>query len=156
MLEEDDFDFNDLPDDDEFRKQHEEEERKLKAHPLYVQAKEIMIIVDVLLDANDLDDYTRDFGATLRDSAMIINAKLSSGLRSESYVLCMQNAAIIRDHAEYLRLSNHTLNSTEGFDPAYVKLFRQEMEKFKTLFIIWANEIHHMIPDDDEWGLFNK
>jgi hypothetical protein len=156
IFEDDDFDFENLS-DDEFKKESDEEERKLNAHPLYIQANEILTIVDVLVDTNEDDEQSKDFGFTLRESAMIIVAKLSSGLRSDSYVMSMQKASIIRDHAEYLRLSNHTLGIMEGFDPKYVTLFRQEMERFKELFILWAKEIHKMDSDYvDEWGLFLK
>lgn len=155
--DDDDFDFGDLPDDGEFEKEMEREDRKIDSHPLYSQAKEIMTLVDVLLDTNDDENLRLHFGPTLKESAMIILAKLNSGLRSDSYVTAMQKASLIRDHAEYLRLSNHTLNSTKGFDPKYVKLFRQEMEKFRELFVLWALEIHKMSPDyEDEWGLFIK
>ena len=156
IFADDDFDFENLS-DDEFRKKSEEEELKLNAHPLYIQANEILTIVDVLLDTNGDDEQSKDFGFTLRESAMIIIAKLSSGLRSDSYVMSMQKASIIRNHADYLRLSNHTLGIMEGFDPKYLTLFRQEMERFRELFILWAKEIHKMAPDyEDEWGLFLK
>jgi len=39
-------------------------------------------------------------------------AKLSSALASNNYLLCMQNAALIRYHGEYLRLSNHMLEAS--------------------------------------------
>ena len=88
---------------------------------------------------------------------MIILAKLASGLGSDDYVLSMQKASIIRDHAEYLRLSNHMLNSLGVFDKAYVKAFREEMERFRELFREWAQEIREQENDfNDEWGLFVK
>src|SRR5688572_25128983 len=135
----------------------QEEEQRLAKHPLNIQAHEIMNMIDVLLDTCN-DEKARDmYGSTLRDSAMIILAKLSSGLTSDDYVISMQKAALIRDHAEYLRLSNHMLNSLEVFDKAYVRSFREEMEKFRELFREWAKEIRQQENDyQDEWGLFIK
>ena len=153
------FSYDDLSDDEkrEIERQQQEEDERLANHPLNVQANEIMNMIDVLLDTCN-DEKARDmYGSTLRESAMIILAKLASGLTSDDYVLSMQKASIIRDHAEYLRLSNHMLNSLEVFDKAYVKAFREEMEKFRGLFREWAAEIREQENDfDDEWGLFVK
>jgi len=158
--DDDDFDFDQEfseEDNKEFERQRKEEERKLNEHPLFVQANEILNIVDALMDTAE-EDARHMHEALLKESAMIICAKLASGLTSESYVICMQKASIIRDHAEFLRLSNHTLEYCEGLDPNYIKMFREEMEKFRNLFKIWAAEIHKMIPDfeDENWGLFVK
>jgi len=158
--DDDDFDFNQEfseEDNAEFERQRKEEERRLNEHPLFIQANEILNIVDALMDTADEDARERH-APLLRESAMIICAKLSSGLTSDSYVICMQKASIIRDHAEFLRLSNHSLDYSDNFDPNYVKLFREEMEKFRELFKLWAADIHKMIPDfeDNDWGLFVK
>ncbi len=161
MIDDDDFfeEDDELSEEEqrELERREEEEDFRIESHPLNVQAGEIMDMIDVLLDTAS-EDSTRDmFGATLRESAAIIMAKLASGLRSDSYLISMQKAAIIRDHAEYLRLSNHMLTNLKTFDPKYVKAFREEMEKFRELFIEWAAEIRNMDDDiEDEWGLFKK
>ena len=153
------FGYDDLSDEEkrEIERQQQEEDERLASHPLNIQANEIMNMIDVLLDTCN-DEKARDmYGATLRESAMIILAKLASGLTSDDYVISMQKASIIRDHAEYLRLSNHMLNSLEVFDKSYVKAFREEMEKFRTLFREWADEIRSQDNEyEDEWGLFRK
>jgi hypothetical protein len=156
-----DFDFNaEFSDEEnaEFEKEQKEEAHRLKTHPLFVQAKEVLHIVDVLLDTCQDEMVKKSFTETLGESATIILAKLSSGLTSKSYVQCMQKASIIRDHAEYMRLSNHMLSHLKAIDPKYIKLFREEMEKFRELFKLWASEIHKMEPDyeDEDWGLFIK
>ena len=155
----DDFSYDDLSEEEkrELDRQLEEEDRRVKNHPLNVQAREIKNMIDVLLDTCGDEEAREQYGSTMRDSAMIILAKLASGLSSDDYVLSMQKAALIRDHAEYLRLSNHMLDSAEVFDKAYVKAFRDEMEKFRELFREWAAEIREQTNDfEDEWGLFMK
>jgi hypothetical protein len=160
-LDDDNFNFSydDLSEEEknEFERQQQEEDERMNNHPLNVQAHEIMNMIDVLLDTCN-DENARDaYGRTMRDSATIILAKLASGLRSDDYVLSMQKASIVRDHAEYLRLSNHMLNSLEVFDKSYVKAFRQEMEKFRELFRDWAKEIHQQENEyQEDWGLFVK
>jgi hypothetical protein len=153
------FDDEDLSDEEneEIHRQHREEKKRLRNHPLNLQAREIMQMVDVLLDTCSDEAIRERYGSTMQESCMIITAKLASGLMSDSYVICMQKAAIIRDHAEYLRLSNHMLNTLGAFDKKYVAAFREEMEKFRGLFIEWASEIRGMDNDfADEWGLFVK
>jgi hypothetical protein len=153
-MDDEDFEFSE-EENAEFEREQAEERAKLKKHPLLKQAKEIVAIVDALLATSSDEQKDDPYGATLRDSAMIIVAKLSSGLRSDSYLLCMQNAAIIREHGEYLRLSNHMLNYSGAFDEKYVNMFREEMENFRLLFMEWAKEIRKMESDvEDEWGLF--
>jgi hypothetical protein len=161
MSDDEDFDFSydDLSEDEkkDIERQQQEDDERLASHPLNIQAHEIMNMVDVLLDTCNDETAREMYGRTMRESAMIILAKLASGLTSDDYVLSMQKASIIRDHAEYLRLSNHMLNSLEVFDRAYVKSFREEMEKFRELFREWATEIRIQENDyQDEWGLFTK
>src|SRR5688572_1262381 len=90
-----DFNFEELSEEEkaELEKERQEEDRKLRTHPLYIQAGEIMEIIDVLLDSAEQEDVKEMYGSTLRESAMIIIAKLSSGLTSDSYIISMQKAA---------------------------------------------------------------
>lgn len=157
-FDDNDFDFDDLSDEEreEIEREMQKQDTEVNKHPLMLQAKEILQIVDALLDSTD-SDMIEMYGGTLRESAMLLIVKLSSALRSDSYVLCMQNAALIRDHAEYLRLSNHMLIDSNAFDEKYIIMFREEMEKFRLLFKTWAKEIRDKENDfEDEWGLFLK
>ncbi len=154
----DDDDFDDDFDEEAYEREQQEEEERLQNHPLFKQANEVMNIIDVLIDtANDIEKI-EPYALLLRESAMVVVAKLAGALPSKSYVVCMQNAAIIREHAEILRLSNHMLTYAEVFDIKYIEMFRAEMETFRHLFKSWAAEIHQMEPDfqDEEWGLFLK
>lgn len=143
--------------DDDFNEM-ENRRKNARNHPLQLQINEVSEIVDVLLNNADKenDDYLESQKQLMEDSLMIIKAKLFSSLRSDNYFVCMQNAAIIRDHAEYLRLSSHMLNSTKALNKKYVAVYREEMEKFRELFKSWASEIKQLDKDDfeDEWGLF--
>lgn len=153
-MDEDDFEFS-QEENEELENEMRKEKEKLRKHPLLKQAKEILSIVDALLDTCNDELIAEQYGGTLRESAMIVVVKLSSGLASDNYLLCMQNAALIREHGEYLRLSNHMLRSSDAFDEKYITMFRQEMENFRLLFKEWAKEIRKMENDfEDEWGLF--
>lgn len=157
-FDDDDFDFGELSDEEreEIEREMKAEDARVNKHPLMLQAQEILNIVDYLLDSTDSETIDM-YGGTLRESTMMLVVKLSSALRSDSYVICMQSAAIIRDHAEYLRLSNHMLTDSEAFDEKYIAMFREEMERFRELFKIWVKEIRDKENDfEDEWGLFLK
>jgi hypothetical protein len=157
-FDDDDFDFGELSDEEreEIERERKEQDERVNKHPLMLQAQEILQIVDALLASTDSETIDI-YGGTLRESTMMLVVKLSSALRSDSYVICMQSAAIIRDHAEYLRLSNHILSDSEAFDEKYINMFREEMERFRELFKTWAKEIRDKENDfEDEWGLFLK
>jgi hypothetical protein len=157
-FDDDDFDFGELSDEEreEIERERKEQDERVNKHPLILQAQEILQIVDALLSSTDSETIEM-YGGTLRESTRMLVVKLSSALRADSYVICMQSAAIIRDHAEYLRLSNHMLADSEAFDEKYITMFREEMEKFRELFKTWAIEIRDKENDfEDEWGLFLK
>jgi hypothetical protein len=154
-----DFNFDDLSDEEkeEIEKHLSDKTNRVRSHPLMKQAEEIVGMIDVLLETCSDETFADLYGSTLRESAWMLRIKLNSALDSDSYLLCMQNAALIREHAQYLRLANHSLKLSKGFDEQHILLFRQEMEKFRALFRDWIKEVHEMERDvDDEWGLFIK
>jgi hypothetical protein len=154
-----DFNFDELNDEDraELEEQQREEEIRLNKHPLFKQAHEINKVLDLVLESFYNPEEKELFGTTLKNSALTIITKLSSGLTSDSYGYCMQKAAVIREHGEYLRLSNHLLSSRKSCETRYIDLFREEMDQFHHLFKNWAKEILTMKDDfEDEWGLFVK
>ncbi len=130
---------------------------RAKKHYLQLHINELSNTIKVLLESVDSNyDFINSQKEIIQQSLLIIKAKLYSALRSDSYLVCMQNAAIIRYHAEYLKTSYHTLNDTGLFNTSYVKVFRNEMEEFRELFIVWINDIKQMDREgiEDEWGLF--
>jgi hypothetical protein len=158
--DDDDFDMNDELSDEENEELNQEMERRrrsVKNHPLFKQVNEASHTLKTLLESsNQSGEDLESFTESLTGAMMVVTAKLYAALGSDSYLVCMQNAAIIRNEAEYLRLSSHMLNFSKNYDKAYVSVFREEMEKFRILFIEWAKQIHTMDRDglEDEWGLF--
>ncbi len=158
--DDDDFDMDDELSDEENEELNQEMEkrrRSVKNHPLFKQAKEASHTLRALLESsNQSGEEMESFTESLSGAMMIMTAKLYAALGSDSYLVCMQNASIIRNEAEYLRLSSHMLNFSENYDKAYVSVLREEMEKFRRLFIDWAKEIRAMDKGgvEDEWGLF--
>jgi hypothetical protein len=156
--DEDDFDFNDDMSDEEqneFEREYEEEKKRRKNHPLVIQGEEIYNTVSAIVEC--IPDEDREvYASTLMESAMIIPAKIAGAVGCDSWLLSMQNAAIIRYHAEYLLTSTSGLKIFTKTDKDYIKILREEMTRFREIFSEWVQEIHK-IPDDeypDEWGLF--
>jgi hypothetical protein len=161
--DEDDNDFGDFNFDDLTPEEKEEIDRKIKAeekyrknHPMTKQGEEIYRVVTALVESIH-DEMEREmFGSTLLESCMIIPAKLAGAIGSESWLLSMQNAAIIRSHAEYILTATSGMKYETSIDQVYVKMLRDEMLKFRDLFAEWVKEIHRMEEEEyvDDWGLF--
>jgi hypothetical protein len=74
----------------------------------------------------------------------------------------MQNAALIRYHAEHLLTSTSGLKmfneeeSQQNVDSNYVQILREEVLEFQRLFREWVKEINRMEHEEyvDDWGLF--
>jgi hypothetical protein len=147
----DDFEYN----DEEAERDYREEEKRKRNHPLYKQSKEIIQVVKALVESFRDEGIKEMYGSTMTESAYIISAKLSGALSMNFYTGCMQNAAIIREHAEYLRIATSGLHMLAESHTEYIVVLREEMEKFRELFKEWVSEIREMDDlMDDEWGLF--
>jgi hypothetical protein len=152
-----DFDFDDMTPEEreEFEREHKRKQEERDNHPLFLKAKEIYEVVSSLIES--MDEQGREiYGQTLMESAMILAPKLAGAMGSESWLVCMQNGAIIRYHAEYLLISVHGLREFVKTDEAYIKVLRREMEEFRSLFAAWMKEVHAMEDEgfEDDWGLF--
>jgi hypothetical protein len=139
--------------DDEF----ERLQKRKKNLPVYKKAKEIAHTVHALnacLKGRDKEMYAYH----LSESSIILAAKIAGAVGSGSWLISMQNAAIVRYHAEWLLTATTGLKTMTKADKDYVKVLRTEMEEFRDLFNEWIKEIHKMDKDDyeDEWGLFIK
>jgi hypothetical protein len=137
----------------------EQDDRQYRAqqHPLALHVKELTETLNALLAYPENEsDLVKTHIEIIQESFYLIKAKLYSALRSDSYLVCMQNASIIRYHAEFLLVSSHSLDSLDSFDKEHVAVFRKEMEEFRTLFKAWVQEIKAMDKEDfeDEWGVF--
>jgi hypothetical protein len=153
-----DFNFDDLTPEEkqELDRKMKEEDKVRRNHPMTKQGEEIYRVVSALVESIQ-DEMEREmFGSTLLDSCMIIPAKLAGAIGSESWLLCMQNAAIIRSHAEYILTATSGMKYESGIDQVYVQMLREEMLKFRELFVEWVKEIQQMEDEEyvDEWGLF--
>ncbi len=124
-------------------------------HPLYLKASEIVDVVEAFCQS--LHEENRDTHRhLLMESAYIIPAKIAGAIGSESWLVSMQNASLIRYHAQYLLTSTSGMAALNESNEQYIKVFRNEMLEFRELFIEWIAEINQLEHEDydDDWGLF--
>jgi hypothetical protein len=163
--DDDDFNFNfdDLSPEEkaEIEREMKEKEEYRRNHPLFKQANKIYSTVDSLLASFKEGSHAEMYGDTMMSSAMMLAPKLAGAIGSESWLLCMQNASLIRYHAEHLLTSTSGLKmfdeeGEKGVDSTYVQILREEVLEFQRLFRDWVKEINRMEHEEyvDEWGLF--
>jgi uncharacterized protein with ParB-like and HNH nuclease domain len=149
----DDFDEND-EDNEWYDKEQERKKKMLKEHPLYKQSGEIMDLLETMRSVVE-EGSIKDLLDSLVADSRTIFVKLSSAIQMENFLISMQNASIIRDLGHRLRVANHSLSWEGDFDEKYVKVFREEMDRFLVLFREWVSTFDELERDvEDEWGLF--
>lgn len=131
---------------------------KMENHPLYKKAEEIVVIVDSIIDS--LPEEERDFHEPVRESAMMLAPKFAGAYDSDMWLLTMQNAAIMRYHAQYVATGTYGFNITgeSRVDGRYLELLRKEMQEYQVLFNEWMETVHALPRDpemdEDDWGVF--
>lgn len=158
-MDDDDFDFNldDLSPEEleELTKEQQRKDKQIKTSPVFIKANDIFDTVTALSES--LSEEDREFyESTLIESAMMLSPKIAGAMASESWLLSMQNAAIIRYHAEYLHTSTSGLKMFTKAPKEYVQVLRDDMEEFRELFKEWVKSFKNLENEDyrDEWGLF--
>ena len=152
-----DFNFDDLTPEENERIEREmrEEQERIRTSPIFLKAEEIFKIVHTISDTLDEEEREMHIG-TLMESSIILAPKIAGAMSTDSWLLCMQNASIIRYHAQYLHTSTASLHDLSGVPKEYVKVLRNEMEEFRELFKEWVKSFKNLEHEDytDEWGLF--
>lgn len=133
--------------------------QKTEKHPLYVKAREVLDIVMHIVAS--LPEEERVFHAPVVESAMMLAPKFMGVCNTDMWLVLMQNAALMRYHAEYVTTGTYGFNIITGeaeVDERYIELLRNEMKEYKRLFNEWMEEAHAMPRDpqldNDEWGVF--
>ncbi len=158
-----------LPDwDDEHMKMfdnHDEEEWKpnptrAACKALYLQWQQVMVLLNGLFETMNVEekengfppDYWEDHKQMILGDALQVGAKILSSEAGNIYCLRMENAAIIRKNAQFIKSSMLQMMG-EVIDEQHGEIVRDEIDKFRLLFIDWVATFE---KDEfkDEWGLF--
>lgn len=155
--DEDDFDYDSLSEEEkqEIENEMREKENYRRNHPLFKKAKEIITLVSAIVESLP-EEGKEMYESTLMESAYMLAPKLAGAMGSGSWQICMQNASIIRYHAEYLLTSTSGLKIFTEAEADYIAVMRKEMLEFQQLFIEWVKEFNKLEIEEyeDEWGLF--
>ncbi len=161
-------DLNELPewDEDEFQEEEEEGEG-WKPNPtrdlckaMYEQWNQVMIVLKAAFDSmqepgdNRLypKGYIEDHKAMMLADAYQVAAKIRSS-EAGLYIIRMENAAIIRKNAQFIKISTNGFIEDDLMEEQYRLIIRSEIDNFRELFKQWVATFK---KDDceDEWGLF--
>jgi hypothetical protein len=162
-------DLNELPswDEDEFRDDEDEEGEEWKPNPtrnlckaMYEQWNQVLIVLKAAFDslkepgtANLYSkDYIEDHKAMLLADAYEVGVKIRSS-EAGLYIIRMENAAIIRKNAQFIKISTNGFINDDLMEEQYRLVIRNEIDTFRELFKQWVATFE---KDDceDEWGLF--
>ncbi|MEP7167842.1 MAG: hypothetical protein ABI855_00580 [Bacteroidota bacterium] len=156
------FDYDSLSPEEkeEIERDMREKDEKLHNHPLYKKAEDIFDTVHAFIECLD-GDMKEMYGSTLMESAMMLAPKFSGAFGSESYLICMQNASIMRYHAAYLLTSTFDMDAfgeIKKTDEKYIKLLHDDMLEFQKLFKEWVHTFDSLENEgiEDEWGLYKR
>ncbi|MBK8521022.1 MAG: hypothetical protein WAT20_06190 [Ferruginibacter sp.] len=163
-----DDDLNDLPkwDDHEFDDEDEEgegwkpNETKAACKAMYQQWGTVMIVLkaafDSLQEPTDGDPLNKemmeDHVAMIMGDAYQVAVKIKSS-EAGLYTIRMENAAIIRKNAQFIKLSTNTFMLEGMMEPQHRQVIRDEIDHFRELFKTWVATFKKD-EFEDEWGLF--
>ena len=153
-------------DDDEFLTEGDESE-EWKPNPtrtlckaMYQQWNNVMLVLKATLDnltepaEEDLfsREHIEDHKAMMLGDAFEVGDKIISS-ETGLYVIRMENAAIIRKHAQFIKNATNSFIADYLMEEEHRQMIRSEINKFRELFKQWVATFE---KDDceDEWGLF--
>lgn len=159
-------DLNELPEWDKDRLDNDEGE-EWKPNPtrdlckaMNEQWNQVMIVLKAAFDSlkepgeNTLysKDYLEDHKAILLGDAYEVGAKIKSS-EAGLYIIRMENAAIIRKNAQFIKISTNGFIDNDLMEGQYRLIIRSEIDIFRDLFKQWVATFE---KDDceDKWGLF--
>jgi hypothetical protein len=151
----DDDDF--ISDDDFLWGDHsnDEDHSKIDSHPLYILATEIFESVDALIACSNRSEYDF-FKQDIHRSADLLIIKFEEAMTRKTWINAMECAALIRHEASMLMAQTGLMENFLDAEKQYVKILRDELIRFRSLFNDWVMEIQDFDHEDyeDEWGLF--
>jgi len=97
-------------------------------------------------------EYLQDQIEMILGDAYEVAAKIRSS-EVGLYIIRMENAAIIRKNAQFIKLSTNNFIEDELMELEHRRIIRQEIDIFRDLFKQWVATFERD-EYEDEWGLF--
>ncbi|MBN9299586.1 MAG: hypothetical protein J0I41_21475 [Filimonas sp.] len=157
-----------MPDwDDEFMSMYQDSEKEdwqpdathEACKALYLQWRQVVLLLNGLLDSvtTTEDSFPMEILESQKEIVLVdaheVAAKIRSSEAGGIYILRMENAAIIRKNAQFIKTSIAGMLAEEVIEEQHGELVRAEIDKFRELFKQWIATFKKD-EFDDEWGLF--
>src|SRR4051812_48583068 len=158
--------LNELPewDDDEF-KDKDSEDWKLNltselCKAMYKQWNTVVLVMKAAFESMNEpgedslfnNEYLDDQKEILLGDAYEVAAKIRSS-EVGLYIIRMENAAIIRKNAQFIKISTNNFMEDDLMEAEHRLIIRQEIDTFRELFKQWVASFEKD-EYEDEWGLF--
>lgn len=157
--EEDDFDSSDFEESEsaDMLAMHEikQEDERIRNLPLMKKSKQILLMVESLVETLPNDDMAEHSKRIMIDDALVMVTKIAAAESGDLYTLRMENAVFIKVAARNLLTQLSGLSLLGMIEPRYMELLRAEIEEFRLLFICWIDTFDKSKDIPDNWGLFN-
>jgi hypothetical protein len=161
-----DDDLNDLPpwDDHEFGDEEGEEwkpdDTKAACKAMYLQWSTVMTVLKAAFDSlqepteDDIlnKEMIEDHVSMIMGDAYQVAVKIKSS-EAGLYTIRMENAAIIRKNAQFIKISTNSFMLDGIMEPQHRQVIRDEIDNFRELFKVWVSTFKKD-EFEDEWGLF--
>lgn len=160
-------DLNELPEWDEDDFDDDDDGEEWKPNPtrdlckaMYQQWNQVMIVLKAGFDSIKEPDkdslYSKDY--LEHDIGMLLSDAHEVGVKIRSseaglYIIRMENAAIIRKNAQFIKISTNGFIEDELMEDQYWLVIRNEIDIFRGLFKQWVATFEKD-EYEDEWGLF--
>lgn len=152
--DDDDFNFDEF-DEEEWRKIREEENNRVKALPIVRKAKELFQTICSFMYSIDEEKDIFEFRNQLFEDITIINTKIRAAEAADLYSLRMENAVLIKVHAQSILTATSGMEMFDISHEDYRQILRKEIDEFRQVFVEWVATFDRSNNFPDEWGLFS-
>ena len=158
--DEDEFDASDFEEsesaDMQAMQEIKEEDERIRNLPLMMKSKQILQLVDSLVETIPDDDMAEHCKRVMLEDALTMVTKIAGAESGDLYTLRMENAVFVKVAARNLLTQLSGLSLLGMIEHRYMELLKAEIEEFRLLFIDWMETFDKSKDIPDNWGLFNS
>lgn len=152
--EDDFFDGYEEPDEESLEEVRKEDER-IHNMPVYKKAMEIAEITHTITEMIEPEKDVLEMRSQMLGNAYTLAAKIAGAEGGDLYSIRFDNATLIKLAARELRAQTSLLKHEKICDEKYIKLLRDEIGKFRILFLDWVRSFDKTNDIEDEWDFKN-
>jgi len=127
---------------------------------MYKQWDTVMIVLKAAFDSmkepGEDSLFNKDFLEDQKEMILGDAYEVAAKIRSSEvglYIIRMENAAIIRKNAQFVKVSTNNFIEDDLMEAEHHLIIRQEIDTFRELFKQWVASFEKD-EYEDEWGLF--